>query len=179
MDSEDCIINRKDLLEYAIRTFGGDVYRFALSQVLRRHTAEDIYQEVFVALYQSAPLFHDDEHLKRWLFKTASHRCKRFFHEQSRRTKEILVDPTDYTEAAFLQNACDESHHDEESEIWNFVEKLSPNQRKLIYLFYVEQYTTKEIAEMTNMPHNTVRTNLRRARQTLRRYLEDGRGHEH
>lgn len=178
MSGEERIINRKDLLEYAIRTFGDDVYRFALSQVLRRHIAEDVYQEVFAALYQSAPLFHDDEHLKRWLFKTTSHRCKRFFHEQSRK-REILVDPTDCAEAIFSQNACNEPYHDEEREVWNLVERLSPTQRKLIYLFYVEQYTTKEIADMTNMPHSTVRTNLRRARQTLRRYLEDGRGREH
>jgi RNA polymerase sigma-70 factor (ECF subfamily) len=52
---------------------------------------------------------------------------------------------------------------------------LTAAQRAVVALFYREEQPVAEIAEMLGMPENTVKTHLRRARETLRKaWLREG-----
>ena len=51
---------------------------------------------------------------------------------------------------------------------------LPKKYRIVIHLFYYEEYSTAEIAEMLRMNESTVRTRLRRARMKLKEVLKDG-----
>ncbi|WP_420885027.1 RNA polymerase sigma factor [Adlercreutzia muris] len=151
--------------------FGRDVYRFAFSQVAETQAAEDIYQEVFEAFFRSDTAFESAAHLKHWLLKTASNRCKRYFRRRSQ-NREVPFDPTaDYHSrlAVHETNRSSEFH-----DVWDFVDALPPEQREPIYLYYVEGYSTREIAAITEVAHSTVRTRLRRARLALRTTLSKG-----
>lgn len=52
------------------------VFRLAWQSLGNRQDAEDAAQEVFVALVRSSPSFRDETHLRAWLIRTTSHRCK-------------------------------------------------------------------------------------------------------
>ena len=54
------------------------------------------------------------------------------------------------------------------------LERLSPELRTAVHLYYYEGYTTPEIAGMLSNSESAVRTRLMRARRLLRDYLEEG-----
>ena len=52
------------------------VFRLSWQSLGNRQDAEDAAQEVFVALVRSSPAFRDETHLRAWLIRATSHRCK-------------------------------------------------------------------------------------------------------
>ncbi|MGN0623358.1 MAG: RNA polymerase sigma factor, partial [Oscillospiraceae bacterium] len=56
-------------------------------------------------------------------------------------------------------------------ELTQLVFSLPPKQRDVIYLYYYEQYKVGEIAELTGMKENTVKSHLKRGREQLKKYL--------
>ena len=136
------------------------VFRAAYAMVKNRQDAEDIAQEVFLTLIQKAPAFESTEHQKAWLLRVTANRCKSFFRSvwQSR-TEGIAED----FPAAELST--------EESGVADAVNALPPKYRQVVYLYYVEGYAAKEIAQILDTPQNTVLSQLARARGLLKKTL--------
>jgi len=158
-------IDKEQQLRSAIALFGKDVYRFALGQVCDVQAAEDITQEVFEALYREGKKFEGDAHLKNWLLRVTSNRCKRLFRKRknSREVLQGFLEDLDCTVAS----RDDTAKFAEYQEVWECVRRLPELQREIIYLYYVEGYNTREIASIVQSPESTVRTRLRRARMAL------------
>lgn len=53
--------------------------------------------------------------------------------------------------------------------------ELPKRYRSCLYLFYYEDYSIREIAEILEEPENTVKTNLRRGREALKKKLSERR----
>lgn len=68
--------DRAAFVERAMRRYGDTVYRFALHQLRAPSEAEETTQDVFVALFASGSCLQDERHLRCWLMKAASCRCK-------------------------------------------------------------------------------------------------------
>ena len=53
------------------------------------------------------------------------------------------------------------------------VSKLEYEERIIITLYYLEKYTTKEIAKILHKNENTIKTKLSRGKKKIKRYLEE------
>lgn len=84
--------DRAAFVEHAMRRYGDAVYRFALHQLHAPSEAEETAQDVFVALFASGSCLQDERHLRRWLMKAASCRCKNRWRARSRRPEDA-ADP--------------------------------------------------------------------------------------
>ena len=58
------------------------------------------------------------------------------------------------------------------SGVWDIVDNLNNDQREAIYLFYVEGYSTEEIAKIVGVSNATIRTRLHRARAKIKQHLK-------
>lgn len=56
--------------------------------------------------------------------------------------------------------------------VWDIVDTLNNDQREAIYLFYVEGYSTEEIAKIVGVSNATIRTRLYRARAKIKQHLK-------
>ena len=56
--------------------------------------------------------------------------------------------------------------------VWDIVDTLNNDQREAIYLFYVEGYSTEEIAIIVGVSNSTIRTRLHRARAKIKKHLK-------
>ena len=72
-------------IRQAMGAWGGSVWRLALAQTGSKEDAEDVYQDVFLRLAQSATEFSSQEHLKAWLLRVAVNRCHDVARLRSRR----------------------------------------------------------------------------------------------
>ena len=146
----------------AMNTHGNTVFRLALCRLQSIPDAEDVYQDVFLRLYQQTWAAEaDGQHMKAWLIRTTINRCADMQRFRIRRDVISLENAGEVT--------VDEQQF--ESELWMAVNQLPAKFRVVVHLHYAEGYSTNEIAGILRIPAVTVRTRLRRARMKLKELL--------
>jgi RNA polymerase sigma-70 factor, ECF subfamily len=148
-----------------VREHQAMVYGLACHFLRDRSLAEELSQEVFLHLHQSLASIKSSAHLTFWLRKVTSHRCI----DQTRRQKvrpQVALD--DVPEPA---SATDRSDPMLAETLRRVVETLPEKPRMVILLRYQEDLEPAEIAEVLDMPVNTVKSHLRRSLSLLREKL--------
>ena len=141
-----------------IEKYGDLVYRIAFNQTKRKEEADDVFQEVFLRLMKNLHKLQDEQHIKAWLIRTTINCSKDTFLNAFRKHTTELVDVP----------YMDEKN----SEVYYAVLELPVKYRRVIHLFYYEGYSLHEIADILKMNENTVKTQLSRAREILKKKLE-------
>ena len=146
-------------LRTAMAEYRDTVYRLALCRTQSIPDAEDVYQDVFLALLRQQAEGWEAGRMKAWLIRTTLNRCTDLHRFRLRRPvlplDEALTCPVD--EAA--------------AELWEAVGVLPEKLRTAVHLYYAEGYQAEEIAAMLGVPAATIRTRLRRAREKLKSVL--------
>ena len=146
-------------LRTAMAEYGDTLYRLALCRTQSIPDAEDVYQDVFLALLRQQAEGWEAGRMKAWLIRTTLNRCTDLHRFRLRRPvlplDEALTCPVD--EAA--------------AELWEAVGVLPEKLRTAVHLYYAEGYQAEEIAAMLGVPAATIRTRLRRAREKLKSVL--------
>ncbi len=136
------------------------LYRAALTITGNRDDALDMVQETFIRWITKRPEFASDEHEKAWLLRVAMNLSRNLVNSAAHRTSCELLD---------IYPAKDS----EEAGVIEEVMKLPDKLREVIYLYYYEEYNSREIAEILGENVSTVRTRLSRGRKMLRGVLKD------
>lgn len=139
------------------------VYRVAFMQMKGHADAEDAVQEVFVRLLKYQPQFEDKEHEKAWFIRTTINICKDIMKSKWRSTT-VSIDKIPESEKSHFPR----SFVKEDEMLWSVLE-LPDKYRDCLYFFYYEDYSIKEIAQLLKVPENTVKTNLKRGREALKK----------
>lgn len=140
-----------------------NVFRAAFSICRNPEDAKDIVQDTFLKYFESNRQFESEEHIKAWLLKTAINKSKntlRTFWHRNRSTFEDYMDQLPFQEP-------------EDQEMLETVMSLPEAYRIVIYLYYYEDYSVKEIAKVLGKPENTIKSHLYRARKTLKDILKE------
>ncbi len=139
------------------------VYRAALSYCKNKNDAEDAVQNTFLKLLRTDVEFNDEEHIRRWLIRAAVNECKNIWKSFWRRNvtsfDELEKEP-EYIES-------------DKRELFNEVMKLPQKYSIVIHLYYYEGYSVKEIAQVVGISESNVQTRLMRARNKLKRQLQE------
>ncbi len=155
----DVASNPSDAVERALDLFGNDILRLAFTYLKSRQDAEDIVQDVLIRFMQSAKVFEGEEHVKAWLLRVAANLCK-----------DKLKSASYQREVAFPEGydvADDSGEPQEESDVVQKVMALPEKYRSVIHLYYFEEYSTKEIADILEKKEATIRSLLKRGREKL------------
>lgn len=152
----------RDSPEVVIRRYSDMVYRLAFARTGNRSDAEDLYQEVFLRYLTRAPAFTSEDHRKAWLLRVAVNCANRFHTAPWRKRTEPL------SEALSVPAP-------EGEDLWEELRRLPERDRTVLHLYYYEDMTTEEIAQMLDRNPATVRSQLLRARAKLKKLLvEEG-----
>lgn len=139
------------------------VYGLALARTGSRTDADDVFQEVFLAYYQSGKVFRDEEHRKAWLLRTTVNQSRRVTASSWRR-KTVPLSEREDTPVQFREP--------EENRVWEALQALAEDYRLPIYLFYFQELSTQEIAKILAIRPGAVRMRLTRGREQLREKLK-------
>ena len=146
----------------AVEQYQDMVYRVALHCLAYPPDAEDAVQEVFLRLYTEEKLFESGEHLRRWLIRVTLNVCRDTLKSPWRKRRVPLGTVPD-------QPVFDAP---EQGELYQAVMALPEKYRVTLYLFYYEELSTKEIAELLGLRQTAVTTRLFRGRELLKKRLE-------
>lgn len=157
-----------------VRQFSDTVLRIAVNYCKELPDAEDMVQEVFLKLYETGTDFVDEEHVKRWLIRVTINTCKNHLASSWRRRTQLMEFQT--MESVLEQSeglyAADVSGVDEESALFEAVASLPEKYRSVVHLYYYEDYSVKEIAQILQKKETTIQTRLMRARKMLKQQLK-------
>ncbi|WP_343208385.1 sigma-70 family RNA polymerase sigma factor [Anaerolentibacter hominis] len=145
---------------YAL-TYKDTIYRVALNYCGSPQDADDIVQEALLRLYTCRTEFESEDHVRRWLIRVTLNLCKNTMRWYVRRQHVPLED------------VADSIRQQEQSDLFLAVMALPKKYRIVLYLFYYEEYTTREIAQLLNITVSSTTTRLSRARRLLRSQLTE------
>lgn len=151
---EKCIQCTPAELERVMNTYGKMVYRLAYSQTRSSADADDIYQDVFLRYFQKRPRFESENHRRAWLLRVTVNRARNLFSSAWFRNTVPLEE-------------CIEFCEPEEQKLDEALRSLPPKDRVVLHLFYYEELSVREMAQLLQRKESTVRTQLTRARRKL------------
>lgn len=140
------------------------VWRICLVRFGDSHDAYDAAQETFVRLINYGKSFRSEEHEKAWLIRTAVNYCKDVL-KSSRRKNEICLESGKPIEA--------ENVAEEYTDVYETMMGLPEKYRVILYLYYYEGYSLKEIAALVKTNASTLRSRFAKAKELMKVYLED------
>ena len=151
-----------------VREHQGMVFSIGWHFLQDRSLAEDVAQEVFLELYRRLKEIQSPAHLKFWLRRVAAHRSI----DQGRRSRNRREQPMETTEMLeALPEPAVRAHGGDpllHKQLRRSLMLLAPKQRMMVLLRYQEDLGPAEIAEIMNIPVNTVKSTLHRALEELR-----------
>lgn len=136
------------------------VYSVIFNYVKNKEDTADLQQEVFISLLNGDTEFEGDEHLKAWLIRVASNRCKNFLRSRKHFSDEALPEDIPF------------QVKEENTDLLRIVLTLPEKYRIPIHLYYYEEYSIKQIASVLDAPEATIRIRLKRGREKLAKLLQ-------
>lgn len=151
--------------------YGQDLLQLVYTYVKDNALAEDLTQEIYVKCYEAYPTFKRKSTLKTWMWRIAINHCKDYLKSWYNQNIQVAVD-AGVNEEASSNVEQQVIQQDEQERLAKTVMQLPIIYREVIYLFYFEDCTSKEIAGVLSINENTVKTRLRKAKQFLKEQLE-------
>ena len=143
-------------VEEILHIYGNILFRMCLVMLGNASDADDAVQDTLLKYLQKSPQFHDAEHEKAWLLTVATNRCKDILRFKSRRRTVALDEIMEHTSETG------------DSGILSALMTLPEKYRTVLYLHYVEEYGTKQIAEMIQRTPSAVKMRLQKGRNMLK-----------
>jgi RNA polymerase sigma-70 factor (ECF subfamily) len=157
-----------DAFAELVRRHQGKVRGLLLRLSNNRTVADDLGQEVFLRAYRGLVGFEGRSRFSTWLYRIAYN----VYLNHRTRTRELSPLPDGFeVRAAAPQGRMSASGYDLRSDLEWAVAKLPDRYRSVITLYYLEDVSYPEIAEILDIPLGTVKTHLHRAKRMLRERL--------
>lgn len=151
----------------AVLPLQNKLFRFAISILKNTTNAEDALQEVLVKLWERRGELLKCSNVEAFAMRTMKNHCI----DKLRKVKNISDINNVITHADNLTPERQAILKDTANMAYKLIEQLPPMQQIIIRLRDVEGYEFDEIAEIMEIQPNAIRTNLSRARQTVREQL--------
>jgi RNA polymerase sigma-70 factor, ECF subfamily len=153
----------KDALADLYAAHWGRAHRAAYLVVHDAAAAEDIAQDAFLAAVDALDRFDRRRPFAPWLHRIVVNRAIDWARREALRRK--VDDPESQAEPETPRNAVG-------GELMETLAQLPPEQRAVVVLRYLLEYTPGEIARMLELPRGTVNSRLRRGLDRLRDLVE-------
>ncbi len=144
-----------------VRLHAHTVWRVALSRTRKEEAAQDVFQEVFMRLFEKERVFDSEEHRKAWLIRTTLVCCQRYFSATFKNTTLTLEEVGDIA-------AIPEEEHG----LFAALLKMPAKYRIPIQLYYIEGLSAETCGEILNLRPGSFRSRLSRGKAMLKNLLK-------
>lgn len=166
--------------EEIYRATSGFVYAVSYRVTNSREDAQEVTQDVFIKVYDNLSKFKVGTSLKSWIYRIAVNTAINYYNKKK---KEIMREGGDfelasetYGEEAEINKKID--IQDSEVKVADLLSRLNHDQRICMILREIEGLSYEEIAKALKVKINTVRTRLKRGRETLLKFIKREGYHE-
>lgn len=187
---ERCRSGDEGAFQELVDRYKGLVFALVARTVQDRSQAEDLAQDVFFRVHRGLPYFRGEARLSTWIYRIVANVCLQ--HQERHRARPPSAgapggrvqsidhgrhggfDGDDRPRSRVVLSTKDRQFSDLElrDRLEKAIARLPPNYRLLVAAHYLEGVQYEDLAEALELPLGTVKTQLHRAKQQLRRLLE-------
>jgi RNA polymerase sigma-70 factor (ECF subfamily) len=150
------------------------VFTITLRYASQREDAEEIAQDVFIKAFRSLADFRGDSKFSTWLYTIVNTTCITFLRKKKLDVhsldNEKVFEVADSVDSGFRANQVEQKSKIQM--VNKAIQLLSPDDAKLITLFYKGEQSLDEIGQILGIDPNTVKVKLHRARGRLKEKME-------
>ena len=167
---------------FLIQQYKNKIYTYSLYMLKNRMDADDVTQEVMIRIWQNIDKFNILA-AKTWIIKTTNNLCIDYLRKRSIAVnREFEIDE-------FFEDTYSKNHNSENpylithfkmvaSKVKEAIQRLPENLRSVFVLYEIEEMKYEEISKALDLPINSVKVYLLRARKKLQEELKDYEAHE-
>ena len=146
------------------------VWRLTSKYVFSGQDREDLFQEIFINIHRALPRFRGESSINTWIYRIAANTSINYLKKQSRYRwlKNML--------GTLITIEYEPQETEVDLKEFKPLKKLNPQQRIILLLSDVEEKKLDEISEIMKIPIGTVKSNLHRAREIIKKeMIENGK----
>ncbi|MBP3801338.1 MAG: sigma-70 family RNA polymerase sigma factor [Clostridia bacterium] len=146
-----------------------ELYKIARCRLSCEDDIEDAVQETMIETFKSIKKLRKQESYKKWIIKILINKCNHIY----KKNKDRNISFENVEGKTIYQNKYEQL---EELDFYSILKGLKYEERMILTLFYLEDYTIKEISKVMKLNENTVKTKLKRGKDKIR--INYGKGGE-
>lgn len=160
---------QKQPFEELIAPHMNALFKVAFQYTGNQHDAEDLLQDLLLFLFTKQDEMQHIEKLKPWLMRCLYNRFVDMYRKKQRQPQ--LEDIQDEKVQPLFKHQDNHQQTEQKDEIYAALNTLTADQRAVITLHDINGYTLPELAEIMAVPLGTLKSNLHRARNTLKKRI--------
>jgi len=172
---EYIVRGRTELFSVIVDRYQTKVYSTAFHYTHDQEEARDLTQEIFIKMYNNLQSYKSKASFSTWLYRIAVNRCIDWTRKKKLPTVSAIYDRSD-EEADIYEVMADRAGGPEEAlikqenkdYIIKVVEDLPEIYKTVIILYYFQDFSPREISEITDIPKRTIETRLYRGKNLLK-----------
>jgi RNA polymerase sigma factor (sigma-70 family) len=150
------------------------VFTLSLKMLKDREEAEEVAQDTFLKIYKSLSKFNSESKFSTWMYKVAFNTCLDRLKKNKRSQPVTAMDEFTEQEAISLMNVLDSIEERERKQVIQDCLHCLPGEDSfLLTLYYFEEQSLEEIANIIGINPNNVKIRLYRSRKKLTALLKD------
>jgi RNA polymerase sigma-70 factor (family 1) len=166
-------------LESLFNIYKDKVFNTAISYVQNPQDAEEITQDVFVEVFNSAGKFKGESGLSTWIYRITVNKSLDFIRYTKRKKRFAVLTSIFSSETGgqktdmpdFIHPGIETDLKEQSKYLFKAIDKLPENQKTVFILSKVENLSYSEISEVMKTSVSSVESLLFRAKQNLKKYL--------
>jgi RNA polymerase sigma-70 factor (ECF subfamily) len=150
------------------------VFSLAYKMTKNREDAEEISQDTFIKAYKNLEKFKGDSKFSTWLYRIAYHACLDSIKKNKKHQNTLEINEITFNQIKSVENILEGIERKERAKIMNdCLLKLPEEERSVIWMFYYDELSLKEIIEVTQLSEANIKVKLHRARKKLVAIVEE------
>lgn len=148
------------------------VYNIAIGYLQNEKDAEELTQDVFITIHRKLSSFKGNSKLSTWIFRITVNSSLNFLKKRSRRSI-FSLGKNEEKQSDFIHPGVILENREDSKIIFKAIKQLKGNQKTAFILSYVDEMPRKEVAEIMEISLKSVESLLQRAKQNLRKQLDN------
>ena len=150
------------------------VFTLALRMLKNREEAEEVSQDTFIKVYRSLHKFKGDSKFSTWIYKVAYNSCLDQIKKNKKHQNNVEINEFTQHQIKTIDNAFDTLVEEERRQLIQDCLHLLPSEDSfLLTLYYFEEQSLDEIANIVSLTANNVKVKLFRSRKKLATILKE------
>ena len=144
-----------------------DLYKIAKAKLKDDDDINEAIQETIIKAYSSIKKLRNEKYFKTWIIRILINECNNIYKKNNyKKSEEYDESITKEAEQDYISKKINDL------DFFILIDKLNSDEKIVIVLFYLEEFSTKDIGKILKIPENTIRTRLARARKKLKNIIE-------
>ena len=159
---------------YLVDNYKNMIFSLAFKMTKSREEAEEISQDTFIKAFKNLSKFKGDSKFSTWLYRIGYHASIDAIKKNKNNNNTFEINEITFNQIKSVDTILEGIERKERAIIMDTcLQKLADEERSIIWMFYYDELSLKEITEVTSLSESNLKVKLHRARKKLLTIVEE------